>query len=101
MLKCSEYGNVDVIPESGVLCFARVFSVGVFCFSTRTASRRVSNPWSGVQILQIKNEQGRHKPLSLLCKDISTMNTYAKGIDKVILCFLFLFCFFQNPTADW
>lgn len=34
------------------------------------------------QILQIKNEQGRHKPLSLLCKDISTMNTYAKGIDK-------------------
>lgn len=35
------------------------------------------------QILQIKNEQGRHKPLSLLCKDISTMNTYAKGIDKV------------------
>lgn len=37
------------------------------------------------QILQIKNEQGRHKPLSLLCKDISTMNTYAKGIDKVRL----------------
>lgn len=43
----------------------------------------VSIPWSGVQILQIKNEQGNHKPLSLLCKDISTMNTYAKGIDKV------------------
>ncbi|CBN79418.1 translation factor [Ectocarpus siliculosus] len=60
-------GGVGVIPTD--TCYT---------FACDILSRK------GVErILQIKNEQGRHKPLSLLCKDISTMNTYAKGIDKV------------------
>eukprot|EP00903_Cladosiphon_okamuranus_P017534 g16149.t1 len=61
-------GGVGVIPTD--TCYT---------FACDILSRK------GVErILQIKNEQGRHKPLSLLCKDISTMNTYAKGIDKAL-----------------
>ncbi|CAM9582241.1 unnamed protein product, partial [Scytosiphon promiscuus] len=61
-------GGVGVIPTD--TCYT---------FACDILSRK------GVErILQIKNEQGRHKPLSLLCKDISTMSTYAKGIDKAL-----------------
>ncbi|CAN0392425.1 unnamed protein product [Ascophyllum nodosum] len=59
-------GGVGVIPTD--TCYT---------FACDLHSRR------GVErILKIKNEQGRHKPLTLLCKDISTMNIYARGIDK-------------------
>lgn len=39
-------------------------------------------PTPVAKMLRIKSQQPKKKPLTLLCKDISTMSTYAAGISK-------------------